>query len=219
MKKESNQPRFWFSIGLYLFQLILWAFFRRLVDRIVPETEWFAILDATALKALFWVCPIVLAVKLGGEKVSHLKKLREKPFPSLAFVILSCSVVAILHSIRIINGLQYTHVFFQWFFIASSLGAGIIEEFVFRGYYFALHERLVGFWPAALINGVMFTLFHYPEVLLGQSFICLFSLRGALIFSMSVAFCWMYYKWRNIALNMSIHAIWDLLSFMFCLAG
>ena len=64
----------------------------------------------------------------------------------------------------------------------------------------------------------MFTLYHYPELLLGR-WQGLISWRALLIFGMGVVFCWMFKKWRNLALNMTVHTVWDVLSYLFCLTG
>ena len=103
-------------------------------------------------------------------------------------------------------------------FILFSVSAGVIEELAFRGGYFHLLEEHIGFWPAALINGAMFTLMHYPGLIIGN-FSGLISLRTLLIFTMGIVFCFMYHKWKNLALNMTVHTVWDILSYLFCLAG
>lgn len=172
-----------------------------------------AILDSVVLKALIWLAPFLLfRTRLRSKAFFH------APFPWLPCLILLCASAAFLHSLRILNGLLNTHVVFDPMFIVFSLSAGVIEELSFRGGFFNLQEEAYGFWPAALINGVMFTLFHYPTLLLGH-WQELVSLRSALIFAMGVLFCWMYKKWRNLALNMTVHTVWDILSYLFCLAG
>ena len=140
------------------------------------------------------------------------------PFPWLPCLILLCVSTAFLFTIRLLNGLQNTYIVFEWMFIVFSLSAGVLEELSFRGGFFAMTEDRLGFWGAALLNGAMFTLYHYPELLLGQ-WQGLISWRCLLIFVMGFVFCWMYRKWRNLALNMVVHTFWDVLSFLFCLAG
>lgn len=40
--------------------------------------------------------------------------------------------------------------------------APIVEEIIFRGTFFALSRRFMGFWPSALTNAALFTLMHSP---------------------------------------------------------
>ena len=134
-------------------------------------------------------------------------------------MILLCLSTAFLYTLRLLNGLQGSFVFFDPMFLVLSLSAGVLEELGFRGGLFRLYETAMGFWTAALLNGALFTLFHYPELILGGSWLRLVSLRALLIFAMGVVFCWMFHKWRNLALNMTVHTVWNVLSYLFCLVG
>lgn len=42
--------------------------------------------------------------------------------------------------------------------------APVSEELLYRGVLFPLAERRSGFWPAALMNAVVFALAHFPDV-------------------------------------------------------
>lgn len=44
------------------------------------------------------------------------------------------------------------------------LVAPVSEELLFRGVLFPLAERRTGFWPAAIMNAVVFALVHFPNV-------------------------------------------------------
>lgn len=44
--------------------------------------------------------------------------------------------------------------------------APIVEEIIFRGLFFMLSRRYMGFWPAALTNAVLFALVHNPSNML-----------------------------------------------------
>lgn len=171
-----------------------------------------ALIDSVAAKALVWLLPLVLLRKL------RRKELFQGSFPWLACLILLCASAVFLHTLRLLNGLLNTHVIFDPMFLVFSLSAGVLEELSFRGGFFEWIREKHGFWCAALLNGAMFTLYHYPELLLGQ-WQGLISLRAVLIFSMGVIFCWMYRRWRNLALNMTVHTVWDILSYLFCLVG
>ncbi len=167
------------------------------------------LLDSILIKSFIWLLLPML--------VFRPKDLFVGRFPWLACLIILCAVTAFLHTVRLLNGLGNTYVFFDPIFIVFSVSAGVIEELSFRGAFYMSMEEL-GFWPASITDGFLFALFHYPSVLAGHMQE-LFSLRSLLIFVMGVVFCWMFRKWRNLALNMTIHSAWNLLSYLFCLAG
>ena len=201
------------AIPLFILMWTMWSAYRAFVLPHFPQGIIFEILDSVVLKALVWVIPFIIFTKLLRPQT-----LFGAPFPWLPCLILLCVSTAFLFTIRLLNGLQNTYIVFEWMFIVFSLSAGVLEELSFRGGFFAMTEDRLGFWGAALLNGAMFTLYHYPELLLGQ-WQGLISWRCLLIFVMGFVFCWMYRKWRNLALNMVVHTFWDVLSFLFCLAG
>ena len=210
-KKLTDGP--WLSVPVYLLVWLAWAAWVLFaVPRLPLDSVSGSLIDSVAAKALVWLLPLFLLRKLPW------KELFQGRFPWLACLILLCASAAFLHTLRLLNGLQNTYVFFDPMMLVFSLSAGVIEELSFRGGFFAWQRKRLGFWGAALLNGAMFTLYHYPELLLGQ-WQGLISLRALLIFTMGVAFCWMYHRWRNLALNMTVHSVWNILSYLFCLAG
>jgi len=186
----------------------LWTLF--LIPELHYEVIIITILDSIVFKSLIWVVPFFLMKKM------QWKELFGKPFPWLACLVFICITVAFLHTLRLLNGLQNTHLIFDPMIIVFSLSAGVLEELSFRGGFFAWQEHMAGFWPAAILNGVIFTMYHFPELLLGQ-WQGLISFRGGLIFMMGIVFCWMYKRWKNIALNMTVHTVWDIICYIFCL--
>lgn len=197
---------------LYAALWLIWAAWTEYLAPMLPPSTLIALVDSVILKALVWVLPFVLLRRL------RLEELVTGTFPWLACFIILCGVAAFLHTIRLINGLQNTHIFFDPMFIVFSLSAGVWEELSFRGGFFTWLKEKWGFWPAALVNGLTFTLYHYPELICGNWY-GLVSWRSLLIFVMGVFFCWMFKKWRNLALNMTVHSVWDILSYLFCLVG
>lgn len=177
-----------------------------------------ALLDSVVIKGLVWAAPFALLFLLGKNKPTR-SDLFRRPFPWLACVILLCLTTVFLYTVRLARGLVNTYVIFDPMFVVFSLSAGVFEEIAFRGGLYRMLESGVGFLPAALINGALFVIYHYPGLLFGESLMRLLSWRALLIFVMGVIFCWMFRKWRNLALNMTVHTVWDILSYLFCLAG
>ena len=178
--------------------------------------EWAVLLDAIPVKLFVWTVLPALVLWRGRE---DFRVLFRAHFPWLPCLVGLCVTAAFLWTLRLLNGLGGTHVVFDPMILAFSLSAGVAEELGFRGCFFSRQEESLGLWPAALLNGLFFTLYHYPGLLFGESWGVLLSLRALLLFVMGVVFCWMFWRWRNLALNMTIHTVWDLLSYLFCLAG
>lgn len=176
------------------------------------------LLDSVVLKSLVWAVPFVLLFLASKPRPAR-SELFRTPFPWFACVVLLCLTAAFLYTVRLARGLVNTYAIFDPMFVVLSLSAGVIEEFSFRGGLFRMQEATLGFWPAAVLNGALFTLFHKPELLFGGSWTWLWSWRALLIFVMGMVFCWVFRKWRNLALNMTVHTVWNLLSYLFCIAG
>ena len=206
------------TIGIFSTLWCVWSLWQQLV---LPQVSgiWTSIWIHTVIaKPLVWglapCCVFLFRNRTKeGEKVNWF----EGKFPGLPCVALLCMTVAFLHTLRLLQGLGDTFVEFDWTFLLFSVSAGVVEEIGFRGCFFEAQRREAGFWPAALLSSGMFTLFHYPELLFGGSAALLLSARAALIFIMGIAFCAMYHKWKNLGLNMVVHTVWDVLSYLFCL--
>lgn len=204
-----------FFFGLYL----MWALWQQFLLPQIPSPLAAVLLSICVIKPLVWgLFPCAHYYLQKGSLPKNTASIFAPPFPVLPCITLICLTTAFLHTIRLLLGLGNNIVFFDWMFILISLSAGVFEEYGFRGYFFNVQEPFMGFWPAAVLNAVMFTLYHYPEILFGASLSILISWRGLLIFCMGIVFCRMFHKWRNLALNMIVHTVWDILSFLFCLA-
>lgn len=216
-KSDAKTSRQWLlPCVLFMAQWLVWSAWQTFAVPRLPAGIGWLLIDSVAVKGLVWAGPVIL-ILLKTRKEEN--KLFKEPFPWLACVVLLCLTTAFLYTVRLVNGLQNTHAIFDPMFLVFSLSAGVFEEIGFRGGLFHFQEPKLGFWPAALLNGVMFTLYHYPELLFGNGWMSLLSWRALLIFTMGVVFCGMFQKWRNLALNMTVHTVWDILSFLFCIAG
>ena len=175
------------------------------------------LLDTVLIKGFLWaVIPLAL-LSIFRRSDDVLRSLADTPFPWLPCLVALSLSAAFLHTLRLINGLMQTHVFFDYGMIVLSVTAGVFEEVGFRGCLFRVQERTIGFWPAALLNGLTFVLFHYPGIILGD-FTGFVSLRTLLIFTMGILFCWMFKRWKNLPMLIVVHTAWDLMSYLFCLS-
>lgn len=202
------------AFGLFGLLWSLWGLWQQELLPQVPGSWLPALLDSVFVKTVLWgLVPCFL--------FSRGRRLRESwfssGFPVLPCVGLSCLSLCVLHTLRLVQGLGNTFLEWDWMFLFFSLSAGIVEEIGFRGCCFRYLEEKQGFWPAAILSSVLFTLYHYPDLLFGRSLGSLLSWRTLLLFGMGIVFCRMLHKWKNLMLNMVIHTVWDVLSYLFCL--
>lgn len=200
--------------GLFLALWLIWS----LWQHFMPPQRPMLLADVLLAKPLVWgVIPLAVLFRSQKSTTKQLRGFFEGQFPIFPCIVFLCSAAAFLHTIRLLQGLGNSFVIFNWMMVLSSLSAGVVEELGFRGCFFTRHRENMSFWPAAVLNGLIFTAYHYTELLFGGDFDILLSWRPLLIFTMGILFCWMFHKWKNLALNMVVHIVWDILSFLFCL--
>lgn len=205
----------------YLTVYLLWAIWRQWGAALLPPGAGSALLEALVIKNALWLLPILPAV-LRAREESWLvppRRLFAAPFPWPACLALLCGSAAFLHTVRIVTGNLSTIVFFTPVLAALSLCAGVTEELAFRGCIFNRQAAVLGVPGAAALNGLLFALIHYPGLIFGQEWGALFSLRTVLIFVMGVLFCLAFARWKNLALTISVHTVWNILSYWFGLSG
>ena len=215
-KKEQRtiKPIFIASIVIYILLLFLWAMWQEKWNEVLE----LGLAGEQSGKLLIWgLIPVIIIRIAKPECMVPLKDLVRSKFPFLACVVICCICVAFLHTVRLANGLMNTHVFLDWRFVLISLVAGVAEEIGFRGCLYNVQAMQIGEKPAAILNGFLFCGFHYTEILFGRGFGQLFSLRTLLLFTMGIIFCWMLSKWKNISLNITVHTVWDIASYLFVL--
>lgn len=204
--------------AIFAVQWVIWGVWQVVIVPRLPMSNAVILIDAVLVKALIWAAPFAFILrrrKREGEKTELFKK----PFPWFVLVVLLCAATAFLYTVRIVSGRMDMYPVFSPMYIVFSLSAGVYEEFSFRSGLFDMQKPLLGTWLAAGVNGALFLLYHYPEILFFGNFGVLISWRALLIFVMGIAFCLMYRKWHNIALNMTVHTVWDVLSYIFYIAG
>ena len=175
------------------------------------------ILDSVIVKGIIWA-GIPLALLHGAKEtiVPIGLRLFTSRIPLLPCLIAVCLSAAFLNTVRMLNGLMNTHIIFDFGMIVLSVTAGVFEEIGFRGCMFNAQQKSLGFLPAAAINGLMFVLFHYPGLIVGD-ISGILSLRSLMIFIVGVLFCWMFKQWKSLPMLMIVHVAWDIMSYLFCL--
>lgn len=168
------------------------------------------------IKAVIWIVPI-MAVR-GNARLISLQGAFRTLFPWYPTLLGLCVSAAFLHTAHIfLSGIDTWGVF-QPYWIFASMSAAVIEEISFRGLLFNKQAAVHGIGKAALINGILFALYHFPEFLIGKNLSAIFGLRFWVITVMGVVFSLSFAKWKNLSMNIVIHFVWNMLCYWFALA-
>lgn len=141
----------------------------------------------------WWFFPGALCTGLlfGFSKIGS--NLGFSPYPIKAFLFSLVSVSPMLVSSAIVGGFNENLTFLQ--LLHGTLLAGLMEEFLFRGFLFGLLFRKLGwgFIPAGLIGALIFGWAHlYQGTTVVETLgIFLVTFLGALWFA------WLYIEWNN----------------------
>lgn len=208
-------------MAVYIAAMAAWCTWCQWGQSLLPPGTGSALLDALVIKNLIWLVPLLPVFLRAGEDgwlVPPSRMLRT-PFPWLPCLALCCLSLAALHTIRLLNGRADVKVLFDPVFVVLSLCAGITEETFFRGYLFNRQAAVLGVPFAAALNGVLFTLYHYPLLVFGQGWNSLLSPRSALLLVMGILFSLVFAHWRQLALPITVHTVWNIASYWFGLSG
>ena len=204
----------------YLACYLLWALWDRLGPEALPPGPGAAAADALLATGLVWGLPALLLLLRGrGPWLAEPRRLFSPPFPWLPCVVLLCASAAFLHTLRLAALPAGLVVFFTPTLLLLSVCAGVYEELFFRGFLFNRLAPALGLWPAALLDGALFALYHFPGLIFGRGWGELFSLRGLFLAVMGALFCLILARWKHLALPMIVHTFWNVLSYWFGLFG
>ena len=199
-------------IGMYA----AWSLWQIFAQPLLIGPGWIPSLLNIAVKALIWLGPLVFYRKAQGWKIAP-REMFTSPFPWFGCLAMVCGSVAFLQTVRILSGRMDSHLIWDPIFILFSASAGVIEEISFRGFIFNRQAAFAGMLPAALINGMLFAVFHYPSWIIGQGFLLFFTWRFWMLVVVGILFSMAFAKWKNIWLTIAVHTFWNLLSYLWAL--
>lgn len=206
------------NIFLYLGMFTLWSLWQIYAEPIAfPGASW-GVWVSAFVKGVIWTTPMFLLWKREGWLVQPSKAFFS-PFPWLPCLGMLCAALCFLYTVRIAAGRQNTVLIWEHIFLLSSISAGVIEEIAFRGLLFNRLAPKTGIFPAAMMNGLMFALFHYPQLIIGQGWEQLASPRFLMLFCVGGLFSLAFARWKNLWLLIIVHSSWNIFSYLFTLTG
>lgn len=203
----------------YAFSYIIWSAWSLTEGKFLPSGVLPSFAVDTAIKAAVWLWPMVWCLLRKDEKwLITPRGMFSLPFPWFPALVGLCLTTAFLHTMHIVMTGIDTWGIFQPMWIFMSLAAAVIEEFAFRGFLFNRQAAAYGTVKAAILNGLLFAVYHYPSFLIAQNLQAVFGLRFWLIAVMGFIFSTTFAKWKNLGMTILIHFVWNLLCFWFALA-
>lgn len=206
-------------VGSYCISYVIWAVWCLAEGTILPPGPYAAFAVKTVITVAVWLGPMVFFLLRRDDRwILSPWQLFAAPFPWLPLLAGLCIAACFLHTAHIILVGVNVWAIFQPIYVWISLAAAVVEELAFRGCFFNRQAAVHGVVKAALLNGVLFAVYHYPEFLVGRNLNAVFGFRFWMIAVMGVVFSCAFARWKHLGMTMVIHFVWNLLCFWFVLS-
>ena len=179
------------------------------------------VFEYAVVMPLVWIGPAVpLLLKKHAESQWLIppREMMRGRFPWLPALTGLCLSAMFLHTVHIFGVGIRTWGIFEASQILLSLSAAVVEEIVFRGVLFNQQAVKLGIYRAAALNGILFAIYHFPRLLIGQEWLALIGFRFWLIVMTGSIFSVVFAKWRHLGVTMVIHFGWNMMSYLFATA-
>ena len=93
--------------------------------------------------------------------------------------------------------------------LSVTLGAGLIEEFLFRGFFMNFLMTRYGIATANIIQAFMFQISHFPLYYLEGLSLMSWFINIINVFPLGLIFGWMFYRTKNLWPSTILHCVWD----------
>lgn len=202
---------FKYAVGLSVYLLIVWGFYRFLFQ--LPET-----IEELFIKPIVWLLPVFYLLKKEKEKISSLGITFKNLFPAVYYA-LGLGAFFVMEAL-VINLVKYGGKFDLGANIGSlpilaslglSFATAISEELAFRGYVFTRIWKFLGSeLYANLITSIFWALIHVPITF----FVWKLDLSAALLYLFlttlfGVGSAFVYARTKNILAPILLHVLWQ----------
>lgn len=202
---------FKYAVGLSVYLLIIWGFYRFLFQ--LPET-----IEELFIKPVVWLLPVIYLIKKERESIASLGITLKNLFPAVYYA-LGLGAFFVMEAL-VINFVKYGGKFNlganigELPFLTSlglSFATAISEELTFRGYVFT---RVFAFLKneiyANLLTSLFWALIHVPITF----FVWKLDLSAALIYLFlttlfGVGSAFVYARTKNILSPILLHVLWQ----------
>lgn len=172
------------------------------------------------VKVLIWV-PLGLfwLNKTQGQLWLSKKKLYNRHFPVQFWWTLAIFIVYLgfsmwfRHHSFYITAMPFTKEGGNFFSV--TLAAGLIEEFVFRGFFCNYLLAKFDMTSAIIIQALLFQAIHFPIYFAEGLSLMGWGVNVATVLPLGLIFGWIFYQSKNLWPSTILHCIWDTSVFLF----
>lgn len=178
----------------------LWS--KELINGVIKTIVWFGF-------AYYFVKKYDTGLKINFKEMFS-NKINKKVFFSILIAFIAYYIVAmlIMH-----GGFAFNPNFHPSQLIGKFLIVGILEEFLFRGWFYNSLLDNLSEHRANIVSSLLFVLIHYPGYIMNGTFhFPLIIYISTFIFVLSLIFGWSFRKSKSLWVPIILHMIWDVLS-------
>ncbi|AEB74518.1 CPBP family intramembrane metalloprotease [Lentilactobacillus buchneri] len=198
----------------YVFLIVLWFFGRELINFIEHHytTGMASDLVSLGIKAvimvglgLFWIS------RTNAQLWIDKRKLYNGNFPTVFWVVLAMFIAYLFFLMFGAHHGFYIqpNPFKSGEFLSVTLGAGLIEEFLFRGFLMNFLMKRYGIVTANIIQAILFQISHFPLYYLEGLTLGAWLINIANVLPLGLIFGWMFYRTKNLWPSTILHCVWD----------
>lgn len=198
----------------YLVFLLIWSLRIILLKPCIDAnlTGWTKEIVNGAIKSAIWLGFSLYLIRKYNQQLPIRNMLKNRI--NVKLLLLGTAIVVVYQVILMFiyhKGIYFNPAFQPSQLIGTFLLVGVLEEFVFRGWFLNSLSIFTSETKANLISSVLFLLIHYPSYIVGGT-PSLILTNSVGIFIASLLFGWSYKKSKSLWVPIILHMLWDLLS-------
>ncbi|MDP4179572.1 MAG: CPBP family intramembrane metalloprotease [Bacillota bacterium] len=204
-------------ISTFIVFIAIWSIRTALLKTFIDDnfTLWTKEIINGLIKSIIWAGFAYYFIKKYDDQLS-IKYNQMLRSPIMFKVLLPLiGVVALYHilsKIIVFGGLYFNHGFHPSQLIGTVFLAGILEEFLFRGWFYNGISSVLSENKAIIISSILFVLIHYPKYIVASTTIPVMLLSSIGIFVAGVIFGWSFKKSKSLWVPIILHMIWNIVS-------
>jgi len=178
-------------------------------------TLWMKEIINGLIKSVIWIGFAYYFIKKYDKQLPvKFNQMFQKPI-KFKVILTLMGVIVLYHifsKIVLCGSLYFNSSFHPSQLIGSFLLAGVIEEFMFRGWFYNGISTFISANKANFITSIFFVLIHYPSYIVAGKPINVILLNSIGIFIVSLLFGWSFKKSQSLWGSIILHMTWNILS-------
>jgi membrane protease YdiL (CAAX protease family) len=168
------------------------------------------------IKSVIWFGFALYLIKEHDKKLKislkemFTNKIQWKIFLPILIIFIAYNCIGMFSTF---GGFQISPNFHPSQLISQFLLVGVLEEIVFRGWFYNALSTFIAERKANIIQALFFMGIHYPSYIIGGTFkFPGIILTSVFLFGMGIIFGWTFRKNKSLWTPIILHMVWDLLA-------